>query len=115
MVLIATNTACYSHNEVERNPTMTITLGENARMLADCGGSMSVMVTRQPSPTLKIFSEEITLQHQRIMMSDVSVRTDADTRTLKPGDSVVVELVRLESFQLLIAFEGESDTFDGAD
>ena len=115
MVLIATNTACYSHNEVERNPTMTITLGENARMLADCGGSMSVMVARQPSPTLKIFSDEITLPHQRIVMSDVSVRTDADTRTLKPGDSVVVELVRLENFQLLIAFESESDTFDGAD
>ena len=84
-------------------------------MLADCGGSMSVMVARQPSPTLKIFSDEITLPHQRIMMSDVSVRTDADTRTLKPGDSVVVELVRLENFQLLIAFESESDTFDGAD
>ena len=84
-------------------------------MLAECGGSMSVMVARQPRPTLKIFSDEITLPHQRIVMSDVSLRTDADTRTLKPGDSVVVELVRLENFQLLIAFESESDTFDGAD
>lgn len=103
---IANGTARYTVNEVKENPVCQLKWDEDSHLMLGVGKSddVRIVVGRRSEP-INVFGVLLKLPTQRIEFTGFEMKWEADAQSLKPGDTVEVEIVRTDSFTLRIDYE----------